>query len=57
MKYASGDDEELVLHIAYRACPCGCGFDADAWIDDTTGEVEVFVCPTTGDEIRPIRDN
>lgn len=50
--YDDDDDEQLVQHIAYRACPCGCGLDADAWKDEGSGEIMFFVCPTTGNEIK-----
>ena len=34
---------------AYRACPCGCGYDGDFLIDDATGYAVAWRCNITGE--------
>jgi hypothetical protein len=36
--------EEATWHIAYRACPCGCGYDADFLIDNESGDMITYRC-------------
>lgn len=36
----------------YAPCPCGCGFDADAMVDDRTKAVLRWKCPVDDSDIQ-----